>query len=98
MMFIFRAVFWLFVVTVFMPPEQRVIDLGDFRLPRSLSVAAYDPHSPTAFESASDEEAYCARNAATCAGVLSLLDSAVDAGVSGLEALQSELASDDKAR
>lgn len=77
-----RAVFWLTAVSLFMPPEERIIDLGDLHFPRSLTVEGV-----SSMESAGDAAPFCVREPELCATSLNVLDSAVNAGVAGIQTI-----------
>lgn len=86
MMFCVRAAFWLTVVSFFMAPQDRIIDLSHLHLPERL-----EPYQ-SASAHAMPDEAYCAREAELCATALAMLDTVVTVGAANLNALADEIA------
>ena len=83
MRFVFRAVFWLLVVSIFMPPESRVFNLFDVPAPARVGYVSHD---------GSPDNALCDRNPDMCGAAGVAIDAAVQIGVAGLAYVQELLA------
>jgi hypothetical protein len=78
-MFVFRAAFWLVVLTLFLPPEYRPLPFVEFKLPERLGEGNYarrDISLPA--------NAYCEEHKDICESVADALDTITDVGLVGL--------------
>ena len=83
MRFLFRAVFWLLVVSLFMPPESRVFNLVDLSPPARVGHAS---------ATGDTGDSVCDRNAEICDAAGAAIDVAVQIGVAGLAYVQELIA------
>ena len=85
---LFRAAFWLLVLTLLLPPQYRPLPFVQFKLPERLG------HGSHWRELAVPDNHYCEENRETCLGIARTLDAITAAGLAGLgyvrEAVESE--------
>lgn len=86
MRFLFRAAFWLVVVSIFMPPESRVFNILEGAVPA---------HVGTASAGESGESA-CAKDDGLCQAAGAAIDVAVQLGVAGLAFVQEMIAPEEQ--
>ena len=97
---IFRAIFWIGLVSLLMPREP---DLGLGR-PGGLHIPGLAAAAPALAKSAlvqsplAGSTTVCTDHAAACAGGLSMLDSFQDQAVRGLAQVKAEIEADRKER
>jgi len=82
MRFLFRAAFWLVVVSIFMPPESRVFNILEGAVPAYVGSAS----------AGTSEDSVCAQNDGLCEAAGAAIDVAVQLGVAGLAIVQEMIA------
>lgn len=87
--FLLRSAFWLFIVVLLLPKEQRPVDLAGLQIPRTLG----DPHLLIAQQKPIlvQPESFCDRNFDLCLATLTAVDDGVSLGVDTLEQLDREI-------
>lgn len=83
-MFLFRAAFWLVVLTLFLPPEHRPLPFIEFKLPARLGSNSDGPRAMSI-----PDNSYCRENTETCESVATTLDQITAYGLVGLRAVRS---------
>jgi hypothetical protein len=88
-MFVFRAAFWLVVLTLFLPPEYRPLPFVEFKLPERLGHGA---------QSRGDipipNNHYCAEHEDVCVDVANALDAITAIGLVGLGFVKATIEAD----
>jgi len=77
-MFLFRAAFWLVVLTLFLPPQYRPLPFVEFKLPERLGDGG------EAREISIPDNNYCHENKDFCVDVADALDTVTAVGLVGL--------------
>jgi hypothetical protein len=78
-MFVFRAAFWLVVLTLFLPPQYRPLPFVEFKLPQRLGEGGEARR-----EISIPDNNYCQQNKDFCVDVADALDTVTAVGLVGL--------------
>jgi hypothetical protein len=79
LMFVFRAAFWLVVLTLFLPPQYRPLPFVEFKLPERLGDGGEARR-----EISIPDNHYCQENKDFCVDVADALDTVTVVGLVGL--------------
>ncbi|NWH09230.1 MAG: hypothetical protein HXY22_11410 [Alphaproteobacteria bacterium] len=91
--FLLRSAFWLFIVVLLLPKDQRPIALTGLQIPETLG----DPRLLIAQQKPIlvPPDSFCDRNFDLCLSTLTAVDDSVALGVDALEQLGSEIKKND---